>query len=139
MGRVLTTITVTNLIDAGMADNGLLDPAQIRVAVLTDVLVDTGATHLCLPSDVISVLGLRLLREAPIMTALGPGTTRLFTGLLLEVEGRSGSFDCLELPERSSVLLGLLPREGLGLEPDLANQRLRLLPNSGPDNYLMVL
>jgi hypothetical protein len=37
------------------------------------------------------------------------------------------------------VLLGLLALEGLGLEPDLARQRLRPLPHSGPNNYLMAL
>ena len=80
-----------------------------------------------------------MLEEVPILTALGPGTTRLITGLLLEVEGRRGGFDCIELPEGSTVLLGRLPLKGLGLEPDLRSQRLRLLPNSGPNNYLTVL
>jgi hypothetical protein len=34
---------------------------------------------------------------------------------------------------------GLIPLEYLGLEPDLKNQKLRVLPVEGKDTYLMVL
>jgi hypothetical protein len=55
------------------------------------------------------------------------------------VEGREGTFNCVELPEGSDPLLGLIPLEDLGLEPDLINQKLRILPMEGKDTYLMVL
>jgi hypothetical protein len=55
------------------------------------------------------------------------------------VEGREGIFNCIELPEGSDPLLGLIPLEDLGLEPDLVNQKLRVLPVEGKDTYLMVL
>ena len=63
MGKVETTITVTNLIDAGMVSRGALDGDKVRTATLSDVLVDTGATHLCLPADVIARLGLKCWRR----------------------------------------------------------------------------
>ena len=59
--------------------------------------------------------------------------------LNLSVEGREGIFNCIELPEDSDPLLGLIPLEDLGLEPDLKNQRLRLLPTEGKETYLTVL
>lgn len=37
----------------------------------------------------------------------------------------------------SEPLLGVIQLEMLGLEPDLQNQRLRLLPRSGRRTYLM--
>jgi hypothetical protein len=36
-------------------------------------------------------------------------------------------------------LLGLIPLEDLGLEPDLQNQQLRALPIEGKETYLMVM
>lgn len=44
----------------------------------------------------------------------------------------------MELPEGvSAVLLGVIPMEELGLEPDLKNQRLRVLPMNQEQTYLM--
>jgi predicted aspartyl protease len=139
MGRVVTTITLTNDLDSGMAERGAMAAADVRSLTIDDVLVDTGAGLLCLPAGVIARLGLRLLEVVAITTAVGPAEARVFRDVLLTVEGRSGTFDCIEVPDGATALLGLLPLERLGLEPDLANQRLRLLPNSGWDNYLTVL
>ncbi|MEO1637439.1 MAG: hypothetical protein AAFS04_20440 [Cyanobacteria bacterium J06631_9] len=36
-------------------------------------------------------------------------------------------------------LLGVLPMEALGLEPDLHNQQLRLLPMKGDNSYIYVV
>jgi hypothetical protein len=57
----------------------------------------------------------------------------------LTVEGRSGTFDCLELPGGETVLLGVLPLEELGLELDLQNHRIIVLPDTGQDTYLNAL
>ena len=138
MGKVITTMRVSNIVDHHLAFSGRLPQDEVRVVTIKDALVDTGATLLCLPADVISRLGLEMLREVPVVTALGPDQMRIFGSVWLELEGRSGTFDCLELPEGSPPLLGVIPLEALGLEPDLKSQRLRLLPDSGPDNYLTV-
>ena len=43
------------------------------------------------------------------------------------------------MPEEvDAVLLGVIPMERLGLEPDLKNQRLRVLPMNEEQKYLMV-
>ena len=62
-----------------------------------------------------------------------------FKEVILSVAGRQGTYNCLELPAGEDPLLGLIPLEDLGLEPDLPNQRLRLLPMEGKDTYLMIL
>jgi predicted aspartyl protease len=139
VGKVLTTLTVTNLEDRGLARRGLLAREQVRTATLEDVLVDTGATLLCLPAGVIEQLGLPFLEEADIVTADGPGTARVFEGAHLSVEGRAGSFDCVELVRGAEALLGVIPLQALGLQPDLARERLLVLPNRGPRSYLTVL
>ncbi|PHJ68227.1 aspartyl protease [Nostoc linckia z18] len=139
MGKVTTTITITNQIDQILAERGFIPVEQIRSITLHDVLVDTGATRLCLPKNIILDLGLPLQGEVDVKIATGVHKARIFKMLNLAVEGREGIFNCIELPEGSDALLGLIPLEDLGLESDLVNQKLRVLPVEGKDTYLMVL
>ena len=60
MGKVHTQITIINRADQVLMENGFLAEAQVRSLTLRQVLVDTGATTLCLPSDLIGQLGLKL-------------------------------------------------------------------------------
>ncbi|MEM9923191.1 MAG: aspartyl protease family protein [Cyanobacteria bacterium P01_D01_bin.50] len=139
MGKVTTTIKVTNQIDQTLAERGFIPEEQIRSITLDNVLVDTGATRLCLPKNIILDLGLPLQGEVDVKIATGVHKARIFKMLNLSVEGREGVFNCIELPEDSDPLLGLIPLEDLGLEPDLNNQKLRVLPVEGKDTYLTVL
>jgi hypothetical protein len=92
-----------------------------------------------LPAAIIEQLGLRLLDEVPVETATGPAVARRFRNAALTVEGRTDNFTCLELPGGGSALLGVIPMEALGLEPDLKGERLRLLPLTRDDTYLTIL
>ena len=47
MGKVLTSLTITNRADQIRAEDGTISPAQIRSVTLENVLVDTGTTTLC--------------------------------------------------------------------------------------------
>jgi predicted aspartyl protease len=102
-------------------------------------LVDTAASRLCLPKEIIHSLGLKCIGENDVKTALGITKVRIFEGVKLAVAGREGRYDCIELPEGTDPLLGLIPLEDLGLEPDLQNQQLRALPIEGKKTYLMIL
>ncbi len=139
MGKVTTTIKVTNQIDLTLAERGFIPTEQIRSITLNNVLVDTGATRLCLPKNIILKLGLPLQGKADVKIATGVEKVRVFKMLNLSVEGREGVFNCIELPLYCEPLLGLIPLEDLGLEPDLNNQELRVLPEQGKDTYLTVL
>ncbi|MEG4088655.1 aspartyl protease [Microcoleus sp. Pol12B4] len=120
MGQVLTTITITNRIDQVLAERGFIPAGEIRSLTLDKVLVDTGATLLALPASIISQLGWSQLGETNIQTTAGVRKGRIFQeDIMLEVEGRQAVFDCLEIPEGvDAVLLGVIPMEMLGLEPD---------------------
>jgi predicted aspartyl protease len=138
MDQVLTTITVTNRIDLVLAERGFISTEEVRSAVLDKVLVDTGATLLSLPAAIISQLGLKQVGERDVETSVGIRKGRIFADAQITVEGREGRFDCLELPEGvTAVLLGVIPLEELGLEPDLKNQRLRVMPMNSEQTYLM--
>jgi predicted aspartyl protease len=138
MGQVITTITVTNRIDRVMAQRGFISAEEVRSVILDNVVVDTGATLLSLPARIISQLGLIQVGERDVETSAGIKKGRIFADAQIIVEGREGRFDCLELPEGvSAVLLGVIPMEELGLEPDLKNRRLRVLPMNNQQTYLM--
>ena len=95
MGKVLTTVTITNRADQILAKGGYLAVDKVRSVTLNDVLADTGATLLGLPAEIVAELGLELLREADVTTAAGPRTMRIFRDVFLSLYGREGSFDCL--------------------------------------------
>jgi len=138
MDQVLTTITVTNRIDRVMAERGFIFAEEVRSVILDNVVVDTGATLLSLPDRIISQLGLIQVGERDVETSAGIKKGRIFADAQIIVEGREGRFDCLELPEGvSAVSLGVIPMEELGLEPDLKNRRLRVLPMNNQQTYLM--
>ena len=74
-----------------------------------------------------------------VTTATGDEELELYQDAKIELEGRSGTFECIALPDGSTPLLGVVPLEMLGLEPDLQNQRLRVLPDAGRDTYMLAL
>ncbi len=63
MGKVFATLTIINRSDQIRAEDGIIPLTQIRSIKLNNVLVDQGVTTLCLPSDAIATLGLKLLKE----------------------------------------------------------------------------
>jgi predicted aspartyl protease len=138
MGQVFAEIELRNALDEWRAREGLIDASEVRSVALSDVLVDTGATHLCLPADIVAALGLPVKREVPVQTANGTATRRLMEGVRLRVAGRDTVVECIELPEGSRPLLGAVPMEVLGLEPDLQNRRLRVLPLEEGDTYILL-
>ena len=138
MGRVTATIAVTNEVDKILADRGFIPTDQVRSITIDNVLVDTGATRLCLPEEIIAQLGLTLVGEIDGHTVIGSRKFRLFKNVSLAVAGREGRYDCVELPAGQEPLIGLIPLEDLGLEPDLKNQRLIVLPNEGNQSYIRV-
>ena len=127
MGKVFATLTIINRADQILAEAGVKSEDQIRSITLKNVLVDTGATTLCLPQDTIAKLGLKLLKEVDVATAMGIGKARIFRDATISMFDREGTFECLELPGGKDALLGVIPLEALGLEIDLQNQILKPL------------
>jgi clan AA aspartic protease len=139
MGKIVTNLVITNRIDEGLASRGGISNPEVRSVALDKVLVDTGATTLCLPADVIEYLGLELLREVDVETAAGISKARIFQDAKISLLGREGTFECLELPGGRSPLLGVIPLEALGIELDLQKQVLKILPISPTQTYLTIL
>ena len=139
LGKILTQLTITNRGDQVLAARGVIPATAVRSAARQDALVDTGATTLCLPADIIAQLGLELLREVDVSTAHGVSRARIFQDARISLLGREGTFECLELPGGKTPLIGVIPLEALGIEVDLRNQQLRLLPDTSSDTYYTIL
>jgi predicted aspartyl protease len=138
VGRVLTELTITNRADESAAERGYISSDAVRSVMLHGVLVDTGANTLCLPKSLVAKLGLAHFRTAVARTAAGEIDVEIFRDASINVMGRIGTFECVQLPDDAEPLLGLLPLEGLGLEPDLHNETLRMLPDFGPRNFRFI-
>lgn len=132
MGQVTTQLTIINRADEVRAADGTISAEKIRKVILDEVLIDTGATGLCLPANIIAQLGLSPLKEVLASTAAGDKRVRIFQDAKVSLQGREGIFQCLELPGGEHPLLGAIPLEDLGVEIDLQRRTLRLLPE-GPD------
>ena len=139
MGKIVTSLTITNRIDQANYKRKIISKDQVRSIKLDHVLVDTGATTLCLPKEAIASLGLDLLREVDVETANGIGKARIFQDAKISLLGREGTFECLELPGGGNPLLGVIPLEALGIELDLKNQNLIALPMNPKQTYLTIL
>ena len=139
MGKIYTTLKVTNHADEIRADDGTIKPEQVRTIEIQEVLIDTGATTLCLPKGFIEQLGLKAIRAVLVATASGVSETHIYEDAKVSLLGREGTFECLELPGGEPPLLGVIPLESLGIEPELRTQTLRLLPMEKNDTYLTIL
>jgi clan AA aspartic protease len=132
MGRITVEVEVVNMVDEGMAARAVIPLQQVRRVVAT-ALVDTGATLLVMPEDMVEQLGLPILRHA--RTRLGDGRVvdcTIHSGAKLTVMRRAVTTDVLKAPRGVPVLLGQIPLEGLDLHIDPKHQR--LMPNpEAPD------
>ena len=72
-------------------------------------------------------------------TAMGIDKARIFQDAKMLLCGREGTFECLELSGGKDALIGVIPLEALGLEPDLRNQTLKVLPTESADTYFTIL
>jgi clan AA aspartic protease len=138
-GKVIATLVIRNRSDEAKAEDALLPIEQVRSVTLENVLVDTGATTLCLPKDVIARLGLKILKQVVGETATGISEARIFQDAKISLCGREGTFECWELPEGKTPLLGVIPMEALGIEVDLKHQSLKVLPDGPTETYLTIL
>ena len=124
MGKVVARIKLTSFDDPGKTKE-------------IDAIVDTGATMLVLPAEIIAELGLRKIREVKVRYANNTQQTKGIYGVAtLEVQGRSGNFDVVEEEPGTRALVGQIVLEELDLVVDLKGKRLIPNPDS-PDIPLL--
>jgi len=138
MGKVMERIKLTNDYDLALVRAGALDPSGVR-ALEIDALVDTGATILVLPADVVERLGVpvRAMRKVKLAGARVEELP-LVGGIKLEIRGRDALVSALVGPVGSTALIGQIPLEEMDFVVDPKSRELRPNPAS-PDAPLLDL
>ena len=136
MGKVLVTAKIENLHDVLDVQTGKLSADKIRNVEVTDALVDTGATILSMPKQLIAELGLRPVRTRQARTSAGPVTVQMYGTVRLTIQGRDCPSDVLEVPDDCPVLIGQIPLELLDFVVDPINQRLIGNPAHGGEHII---
>ena len=127
MGKVTTRIRVENWLDAELLAAGVRKE-QPRF-VETDALIDTGAVKFYLKSSIIQQLGLRPIGEIINRTMSNRSETRtVYAPVVLEIQGRTGRFDVVEIADALPNIIGQIPLEDLDWVVDCRNQK--LIPES---------
>jgi predicted aspartyl protease len=125
MGKVIIKIKLTNLYDL-VVQHRKLSKAKPR-EVEVEALVDTGATRLYLKPSVIRALGLEKLDTIISQTSNGPARRAVYEPVRLEVQGRYGNFDVVDVGENVPNLVGQIPLEYLDFVVDPKHRK--LIPN----------
>lgn len=107
--------------------------------VESEALVDSGATELALPSEIIERLKLEQLGSVRVYTADGGEREyRVFGIVEVEVQRRLCQVRAIELPHGAKPLLGAVPLEEMDLH--VSPREKKLVPNPrSPDMPLLPL
>ena len=138
MGEIVASMELENTVDRDNASDGLRDEATVRRTTV-DGVVDTGATMLVLPEDVVGQLGLRTRRQVTVAYANDYRELRQVAGpVTVQIGNRSMNADCIIGPPASEPLIGQIVLEALDLVADCGNRTLAPRPDS-PDTPLLKL
>jgi len=138
MGKVMETVKLTNDYDLTLAEAGSLDPGRVRTVEI-EALIDTGATMLMLPADVVARLGVPIkgTRKVRYANAHVEEVPRV-GGIKIEIRGRDALVSALVGPAGSTALIGQIPLEEMDFVVDPKSRELRPNPAS-PDAPVMDL
>ena len=124
MGRVVEKVKFTNV----------FDPEK---SVEVDALIDTGATMIVLPQDIVDRLGLRKIREANVRYGNNKREVKpVYRAVTVEIQGRATVLEVLAEPEGSQPLIGHVVLEILDLLVDASARR--VVPNPRSPDMPMV-
>lgn len=124
MGKVIEKVNVTNLFDT-------------TKSIEIEAVIDTGATMVVLPQNIVNELGLKKIREVKVKYANNKTESKSVYGVVtLEIKGRTGNFDVLAEVEGSQPLIGQVVLEILDLVVDPRTRK--LIPNPASPETPMV-
>lgn len=136
MGRVTVTAKIENLRDIFQVESQTLSADQARCVEVDDALVDTGATMLSMPKNLIGRLGLKPVRTRKAVTSAGPVTVQMYGTVRLTIQDRECITDVTELPEECPVLIGQIPLEQLDFVVDMKARKLIGNPAHGGEHVI---
>src|SRR2546425_3759956 len=129
MGKVTVKLKLTNYPETVLKSLKLLKRKPRSVE--TDALVDTGATRLYLKSSVIKALGLKKTGAVDSKTTNGVRRRAVYQPVRLDLMGRNGTFEVVEVDDGVPNLLGQIPLEYLDFIVDPTGRKLDANPEHG--------
>ena len=129
MGKVIAKFSLTNYADLVARDLKVLKRKPRTVEV--EALVDTGATRLYLKPSIIKALGLQKTGTVNSRTTNGNRERGVYSAVRMDLMGRSGNFDVVDIDESVPNLLGQIPLGYLDFVVDPKAQVLRGNPEHG--------
>ena len=124
MGQVFAEVMLKNAVDAGIARNGDIKEEDIR-SLTVEVLVDTGATRLCISEEMRQKLGLGIVGNTSIRIANGTWVTCQVTDPVEFIcKNRFATDNAYVVPGLDVTLLGVIPLEALDLMVNPVTQEL---------------
>ena len=131
MGEIKAKIKLTNNDDLVKLALGIITEREVR-SVEVDGLIDTGATLLNLPEELVEKLGLTRSGHIQVRYANNARELRPRAGVVqLELLGRDGPFDCVVGPPGSPILVGQIILETLDLIADCTTGTLKYAHEEG--------
>ena len=129
MGKVIVKIKLTNYVEEQLKKLTLLKGKPRSVEI--EALVDTGATRLYLQTRTIQALGLKKDSKVSSKTTNGLRRRAVYQPVRLELMGRNGTFEVVEVDDDVPNLLGQVPLEVLDFVVDPKRQKLIANPEHG--------
>jgi len=108
----------------------LFDPTKAKEV---EAIIDTGATMLVLPQDIVDELGLKEIRKATVKYA---NKKSVYAGLVIEIKERVGNFEAVAEVPGSQPLVGQIVLETLDLVIEPSTRT--LIPNPRSPEMPMV-
>ncbi|TAN52465.1 MAG: hypothetical protein EPN21_03810 [Methylococcaceae bacterium] len=125
MGKILTDVKLTAYDSLKDYREHRITSSQIRQIELANVIVDSGASMMCLSKDLIDQLGLERLKMTKVNTAEGIVERGIYGPVVYEIQGRVARGDVLELSHpKIKALVGQIPLEQLDFLINPAANRL---------------
>jgi hypothetical protein len=79
------------------------------------------------------------MKTVAVSTATGISERKIYQNVKVRLMERETICECIELPDDTQPLLGVIPLESMGVELDLQSQKLKFLPYDLLSTYLTVL
>lgn len=136
MGRVAVPAVVESLEDLYRVHRGEIAADQVRHIEVAEALVDTGATGLSLPRQLVQQLGLLPIRTRRAVTTAGVRDVPTFGAVRLTILGRDCICDVTEVDDPCPVLIRQAPLELMDLVVDPSRRQLTGNPAHGGEHMI---
>ncbi|MBI4531899.1 MAG: retroviral-like aspartic protease family protein [Candidatus Latescibacteria bacterium] len=130
MGRIVEKIKVANLFDERDTQQGKIKAKDVR-GLEVEVLIDTGATFLCLKKNLIEALGLVPLGQKTVKTSNGRVTRTIYSTVTVYLKDRFAQVNVTELPEDCPNLLGQILLQIMDFVVDMRDEKVIGNPEHG--------